>query len=255
MIFRIRDEIFAKVPEFVVGVIVARGIDNTKSPEESGIASLLAEGIGAALPLLSGKVKEHAKVLPYREAFTKFGINPNKYMCSIEALLSRIQKTGALPSINSVVDAGNAVSVRHFLPIGAHDIGAYGAGEAGAGGFSDAAPLVEIRCSAEGDRFRPFGAPEAEVAASGTAFEPGEVVYASGPLVRTRRWMWRQSELGKITESTQDVFVPIDGFAGFNSDEVLAARDELAAILRDRLGAAVSLGFVDREHPEFSVGL
>lgn len=246
MIFRIRDEIFAKVPDFFVGVIMARGVDNTKTSGESGMEALLAEGIGAAMPLLAGKVKENAKVLPYREAFTKFGINPNKYMCSIEALLSRIQKTGSLPSINTLVDAGNAVSVRHFLPIGAHDLG---------GAFGSDSPaecgLVEIRCAIAGDSFTPFGSTEAEAAAEGSGFEPGEVVYASGNAVRTRRWMWRQSELGKITESTRNVFIPIDGFAGFNADEVIVARDGLAAILRDRLGASVTVGFVDREHPEF----
>ena len=30
------------------------------------------------------KVKEHEKILPYREAFTKLSINPNKFLCSIE---------------------------------------------------------------------------------------------------------------------------------------------------------------------------
>lgn len=245
MIFRIGDEIFAKVPDFVVGVIVARDIDASKDSREGGIAALLARSVAAALPLLSGRVKEHAKVLPYREAFVKFGINPNKYMCSIEALLSRIQKTKALPSINPVVDAGNAVSVARFLPIGAHDIG----GRDGAGHDGG---IVEIRCAAPGDSFIPFGATEAEIAEAGSGFEPGEVVYASGPAVRTRRWMWRQSELGKITSSTRDIFVPIDGFAGFNSGEVEAARDELAALLRDRLGSRVTTGFADRAHPTFS---
>ena len=31
----------------------------------------------------------------------------------------------------------------------------------------------------------------------------GEAVYASGSEIRTRRWTWRQSERGKITEATK----------------------------------------------------
>lgn len=52
---------------------------------------------------------------------------------------------------------------------------------------------LEVRPAAEGDRFIPFGGGEAELP------DPGEIVYASGQEVRTRRWTWRQSEVGKIT--------------------------------------------------------
>ena len=51
------------------------------------------------------------------------------------------------------------------------------------------------------DTFRPFGAEEGEFDNP----EPGEVVYVSGHEVRTRRWTWRQSEVGKMTEKTSGV--------------------------------------------------
>ena len=50
-----------------------------------------------------------------------------------------------------------------------------------------------------------------------------EVVYAIGQQVRTRRWTWRQSENGKITSASTDIFFPIDGFTDFNRERVLAA--------------------------------
>lgn len=37
-----------------------------------------------------------------------------------------------------------------------------------------------------------------------------------------------QSEIGKITEETNDVFVPIDGFGDYNIELVLKAAEELA---------------------------
>lgn len=43
-------------------------------------------------------------------------------MCSIEALLTRIAKGKGFPHINAAVDLGNAVSIKHRLPMGAHDL-------------------------------------------------------------------------------------------------------------------------------------
>ena len=78
-------------------------------------------------------------------------------------------------------------------------------------------------------------------------------MYVSGHEVRTRRWTWRQSEVGKITEATTDIFYPIDGFTDFNQTEVIAARDELAELVKQYFGCEPIVGFVDRENPEFEI--
>jgi DNA/RNA-binding domain of Phe-tRNA-synthetase-like protein len=227
--FEIDRAVFEKRPDFVVGIVAARGIDNARA--SAAILERLRTAVREAVPGLAGRVKEDPRLLPYREAFLAFGINPNKYMPSIEALMTRIQKTGALSPINPVVDLGNAVSVAGFLPVGAHDLG-----------MSD---RLELRPAKAGDYFIPFGAAERE------AVEAGELVYASGASVRTRRWMWRQSEEGKIGPATSSVFFPIDGFRGFNEAAVLAARDELARLLVAELGGQVIVGLALREDPIF----
>ncbi|MDP3177126.1 MAG: phenylalanine--tRNA ligase beta subunit-related protein [Spirochaetaceae bacterium] len=231
MRFQIAPDIARDVPRIFIGIVVAEGVDNGQS--RPALAAALAEAVAAVLPGLGDRPKEDPRVLPYREAFAALGINPNKYMCSIEALLTRIKKTGALPSINPAVDAGNAVSVRRLLPIGAHDLG------------RDGETTIELRRARAGDAFVPFGSAQAE------AVDPGEVVYASGGAVRTRRWMWRQSEIGKIGPETTRIFYPIDGFAGTNERAVLEARDELAELLSRELGARVAKGFVSAESPVF----
>ena len=71
------------------------------------------------------------------------------------------------------------------------------------------------------------------------------------PKLRTRRWTWRQSEHGKITATTQDVFFPIDGFADINKDRVDQARMELQEQLETIFGVKTRTGIVDRKHPEF----
>ncbi|MGM0652616.1 MAG: phenylalanine--tRNA ligase beta subunit-related protein [Bacillota bacterium] len=59
---------------------------------------------------------------PYREAFKKMSINPNKFPCSVEALSARAVKSGTLPDINPIVNLVNTYSLKNTLPMGAHDL-------------------------------------------------------------------------------------------------------------------------------------
>lgn len=212
MKFIVEKEIFEKLPNACFGVVMTKGIDNSKAYPE--VNRLLDESITAAAQRFEGKkVKEEPDILPYREAFRALDINPNKYLCSIEALFTRIAKGKGMPHINPVVDLGNAVSLKYTLPMGAHDLG---------GSSED----ICIRLAQPGDTFLPFGGEAEETPDS------GEVVYAVGHQVRTRRWTWRQSEHGKITPESTDIFFPIDGFTDFNREQVLAARDELQTLVK-----------------------
>lgn len=195
------------------------------------IDRLLDESISAASMRFEGrKVKEDPDILPYRAAFRALGINPNKYLCSIEALFTRISKGKGMPRISPAVDLGNAVSLKYTLPMGAHDLGDGGD--------------IRIRLSRPGDTFLPFGGDTEELP------DEGEVVCAVGDQVRTRRWTWRQSEHGKITPASTDIFFPIDGFTSLSGERVIAARDELSARVRELFGCETRVGMVDAVHPE-----
>ncbi len=235
MRFEVHQEVFDLLPEACFGVVAVRGVDNASVYPE--IEALLAESIALCEGKFAQiKVKEAPEILPYREAFRVLGINPNKFMCAIEALMTRIAKGKGFPHISPVVDLGNAVSLKYQLPIGAHDMGTV-------------ARALEVRPARAGDTFIPFGGTEAELP------EPGEIVYVSDGQVRTRRWTWRQSEIGKITSDTRDLLFPIDGFINVNLREVLDARAELAAAIEGYFGAKTAVGMVDRAHPVFEAAL
>ncbi|MDU2095575.1 MAG: hypothetical protein E7E73_02590, partial [Negativicoccus succinicivorans] len=72
----------------------------------------------------------------------------------------------------------------------------------------------------------PFGATAAEMP------DPEEIVYASGTTVRTRRFLWRQSELGKIMPQTKDILYLLDGFSDRRED-LERGRDLLAKYLTE----------------------
>ncbi|MDR2892142.1 MAG: hypothetical protein LBV80_03520 [Deltaproteobacteria bacterium] len=233
MKFTVSKELFEVLGEACFGVVAVQGLDNNL--DLPVIRQDLAEQIAAReAEFENKKVKEDAQIVPYREAFQALGINPNKYMCSIEALLSRIAKKKGMPNINAGVDLGNAVSLKYCLPMGAHDLDTM-QGD------------IEIRRAAGQDTFVPFGETVAETP------DAGEMVYVSGHTVRTRRWTWRQSEHGKITAATSSIFYPIDGFKNVNEAKVLAARDELAAKAKSLFNCKVITGFVDKHSPEFEL--
>ena len=233
MKFRVEKEIFEKLPNACFGVVMAKNIDNSKEYPE--IQHLLTESIRAAAQHFEGKkVKEEANIFPYREAFRTLGINPNKYLCSIEALFTRIAKGKGMPYINPVVDLGNAISLKYTLPMGAHDLG---------GNIDD----ICIRFAKTGDTFLPFGADIEETP------DIGEVIYAVGKQVRTRRWTWRQSENGKITSHSSDIFFPIDGFSDFNREQLIIARDELNSLIRQIFKCETTVGIVDITNPEMEL--
>ena len=233
MYYQIAPEVFEKLPATCFGAVAVRGLDNSRTIPE--LEELLQKNIRDCEAYFADKKpKETADILPYREAFRALGINPNKYLCSIEALLTRIAKGKGFPCINAAVDLGNAISIWHRLPIGAHDIDSLEGG-------------LEVRPARPGDTFVAFGETEEE------SPDQGEIVYASGRQVRTRRWTWRQSERGKITRETTAILYPIDGFTDVNESEVRAATEEFVTLLRRFFGADVEIetGFVDRDHPRF----
>lgn len=230
--FQVAPEVFHKLPNVCFGVVVIRGINNHKSQPEinsffENIQATLFEKLGGR------KAKEYSQILPYREAFQSLGINPNKFPPSIEALTSRIEKGKLLPNINPIVDLGNAISLKYGIPLGAHDLSASNE------------PL-EVRLSQKDDMFVPFGSSEPE------ALEENEILYVSGHQVKTRRWIWRQSEFGKITEESTDIFFPLDGFESINDTQTREARDELASLLKMYFQKDPFVGWVDKKAPSCS---
>ncbi len=229
MKFIVSKDFFDKVGDAYFGVVVVKNFDNTKSYDyidkefNKNLEDCKSKFLGV-------KVKENDLIIPYRDAFLKLGINPNKYMCSIEALMTRISKGHDIPRINSIVDLANSLSLKYILPIGAHDVDNF-KGD------------IEIRRANVDDTFVPFGSDEVE------SLDVGEYVYVSGSEVKTRRWTWRQGEKSKLTENSKYLFIPIDGFTS-NKDKVESLKEELISFLKEENLEVVS-GFVDKDNPIF----
>ena len=232
MRFKVYDEVFEKLPDLYFGVVVGYHINNNQNIPE--IYALMKNEMSNVENNLKGiNLKEYQGIIPYRDAFNQLNLNPNKFMSSVEAMVKRVSKGNVLPSINPVVDLVNRISLKYILPMGAHDLDAL-AGE------------IAIRFSRKGDAFIPLGEELVEV------LEGGELVYADSKRIRTRRWIWRQSNIGKIDENSKNIFFPIDGFHT-NKERVVQAAEELEILLKKYFNCDTKKGFIDINHQEMEI--
>ena len=232
MNFIVDKEVFKKLDDYCVGVVVAYNVDNFKT--NTDIANSLDEEVKkAAVNLSDVNLKEQPQILLYRNAMQAVDINPNRFPCSIEAMLKRVQKGNSLPSVNAAVDLNNYISVKYMIPMGSHDIDAL-KGD------------IYVRFSKENDAFLPLGEADKELLAS------GELVYSDEVRIRTRKWIHRQSEIGKINHQSRNIFFPIDGFNA-NKDKILAASAELEKLLKQYFKCEVLTGFIDKNCNEIKI--
>ncbi|WP_433475450.1 B3/B4 domain-containing protein [Spirillospora sp. CA-142024] len=190
-------------PDFAVLVMIAEGLGNGPSDQASeGWLTEAAQKADASDP----------HVEAWREAYRAFGAKPQRTRPSVDALLRRVE---ALPAINRVVDAYNAVSVEYALPIGGEDLDAY----------QGTARLVR----ATGDE--PFDV----IAGGEPAVEhpnPGEVVWRDDQGVTCRRWNWRQCVRTRLTETTKNGLFLLERLEPYPIDRLTEAGDRLAERLR-----------------------
>lgn len=206
------------------------------TPESHGageVEALLRGAEQRARTVLAGTdLKAHPAIGVWRSTFSSLGWSASKYLSSIEALAKRVVREQPLPSIHPVVDLVNAVSLTYLVPMGCHDMATIDG--------------LAVRPAVEGDEFLPMG--------DGGPEEPdsGEIVYASGRSVRTRRWVWRQSRLALVGPDASKLFIPVDGFDATSSN-VEAAVSALGETLTVLLGATVQTGQVNRDQASIEI--
>ena len=113
-------EILERFPAVVGGAIHADGVSNRPAPAEL-TAAFQAEQASVKERIGQTPLSELPTLVAWRSVFRGFGVNPTKYRSAAAALLRRLTKQGELPSINSLVDLANLVSIRYALPVAVFD--------------------------------------------------------------------------------------------------------------------------------------
>ena len=211
-LFGYDQEIIQRYPTIRAGLVHATGLAN--GPSGSNLLDEYAIEQTAAIARLGRTpIAEIPSVAAWRRAFTRFGVKPTQYRSAVESLLRRLDKQGDIPSISTLVDIGNVVSIRHAVPVAVFDR----AGLAGA---------ITVRFASGTEVFADLGSSES------THPEPGEVVFVDDAgVVAARRWCWRQSAASASGPSTTEALFVIEAHHDTAEEEVDWAASDVTALL------------------------
>src|SRR5690606_10305752 len=97
--------------------------------------------------------------------------------------------------------------------------------------------------------FLPFGSQGYE------KVEKGELVFTSGNAVQTRKWIWRQSELGKTTTESKDIFFQLVGFGNNGDSSLYDAMNDIENLVVERFQGICEKFVVDSNNMSISFNL
>jgi DNA/RNA-binding domain of Phe-tRNA-synthetase-like protein len=229
LFYKIHDEVFKKFPGFVRGVILAYDVTNGKSPDELlNLLRIEEESLRKKLPIEN--VAEHPYLKTWREAFRSMGVKPSEFRPSIEALVRRVLHNDPLPSINTLVDIGNLISLRYLVPAGGH----------------------AIDCLTQDIALRPATGEEEFVALGSDVMEhpvPGEIIFAEGNVVLTRRWVWRQSKHTLTLPETRALEFNIDALPHVSHEDVMKICKEVDELIHQFCGGRTRIEYLSAQTP------
>lgn len=234
MVFELSNDLLQRHPSYVVGVVFVNDAARP-SPENTGKLQRALHEAAQGVPWKLGGagLHGHPAIARWEQAFEAEGINPRTHVPSVAALAQRCLRGDYIRSINPATDIANLISMRHLVPVGAHDM--------------DRMPGdITVRLGREGDTFTVSASDDAE------ELPIGEPVYASANEIRTRRWVWRQSEKAMTTPESRTVVYPVDGFMDGTADHVETATQELALLAKATFGGDVCYGYVSADKPSLS---
>ena len=223
-------EVLAKFPDYIRGVVIARGVNN--SGENQRLVELLRKAEDDATQDKSLQdIKNHPRIASWRQAYSDFGTNPNKFYSSIESLGRRARRGDHVAYINTLVALFNYFSLKHMVPSGGDDL--------------DMADGDLCLTLAKGNEpFTPLNSDVVEYPA------PGEVIYVDNSKVMCRCWNWRQGDQTKLTPATINVAINVDCLPPVSKGKAEAITKELADLVKEFCEGQVTCFLLDATRNE-----
>ena len=232
----ISNAVFEMFPGYVRHVLITNGADNSKADAELE-ALLRSEEARVRADESFADIKAHPRIASWRDAFAKFGTNPNQCPPSIANLIKRVRGGKDIPYINSLVAIFNIISMRYVIPAGGDDLDIV-TGDLSLG-VSDGTEM-----------YVPLGSPDVKEHP-----RPGEIIlYDTGSRdVFCRSWCWKNGDRSRIEGSAKRVAINIDALPPVTEDEGLCAAEETAGLVRRFCGANVTIHKISASSPGFEI--
>lgn len=178
-------------------------------------------------------LSELPSISAWRSAFREFGVNPTKTRSAAEALLRRLTKKGDIPSINTLVDIGNLVSIRYGLPVAIFD-------------RRSLEGILTVKFADGDERYTELGSDEIKHP------EKGEVIFADDTdLVFARRWCWRQSLQSAARLDTSQAIITVEAQHDEGQADIEQAQADLLQLLEQYAGGSYQAKVLNRDNPQF----
>lgn len=236
--FTIEKPFWDLFPDAEIGIVLAKGIDNTEAGRaavRTEILELLEESNLEAKKFLTEEVfSENNVISVWRDAYRKFKTKKGA-RCSIEALLKRVEKGNEVGRINPLVDLYNAVSLQYGLPCGGEDLDKF---------LGD----LRLTVTTGNDPFLALGDEEFDNTL------PGEVCYLDDAGGVCRCWNWRDGQRTALTENTKNAILVIESVDLARSADLKVALNTLATRTIAYLGGETEVKVLNRSNPEITLG-
>lgn len=230
--FQYHPDILEKFPHVVGGVILGERLSNPPTPDD--LRQRFFDEQKAVLEKIGETpLSELESLEAWRRTFSAFGVKPTQYRSAAEALLRRLTKQGDIPSINTLVDIGNLVSIRYALPVAVLDT-------------RQIQGAVTVHFASGSERYITLGTDEVENPPA------GEVVFSdeTGHVV-ARRWCWRQSDTSAAREETTNIIITVEAQHKNGRTEVENAVRDLLELLPHYTGGSFQSAILDAQSAAF----
>lgn len=215
----IDEKIFEKFPETIIGVVVAKDINNNGASEDIQ-RQIRSEEERIRESYDPETLSQDRNIACWRQAYLKFGVKPKDAKSSVETLYKIILRGNDLRQINKLVDIYNCISLKYMLPVGGEDIDRI------------VGDLRLTFASGSEEPVQLLGDDVSEIP------PVGEIIYRDDVGAICRRWNWREAERTKLTENTKNAILVIESVVG-DQAAVESAIKELSELVQKYCGGKV----------------
>lgn len=228
--FQYDAKIIENYPNIVGGVIVAKGMSNPTTLDElRNLYFVEQEAVEAKIG--DTPLSEIESLSAWRKAISAFGVSPTKYRSAAEALLRRLTKKGDIPSINTLVDIGNLVSIRYGLPVAIFDT-------------QQIDGAITVHYSDGTEPYTELGSDEV------LHPEVGEVIFSDDKqMVVARRWCWRQSATSAANSDTINAVITVEAHHENAKSDIKNAVNDLLDLLNVYAGGTFQSDILTNDNP------
>lgn len=198
----ISPDIFSRYPDFhLLSLTVKHAI--VAFPEPPELVRLIVEAEATAI---QDPHPRESHLNEWAVAYQAFGAKPNRTPCSALALIKRTRKDGRLPRISPLVDAYNAISILHGIPVGGEDLDRY-----------SGTPMLTFADGTEPFETINSGLPVVELP------DRAEVIWRDALGVTCRRWNWRQGKRTMVSDESRNLWLVLEALGAIPKPEIINA--------------------------------